>query len=159
MSTTVSGTACPITGCDYEGSPSSVEAHISGSTDDRHQGELGRDHRHALEPPIQGEETTGEVAVDTGYADVAGDQQGKETSDAATSEEASQAGGLRVPAIPVSTPMLIGALVLVAVAVLYLNTSGGSSSGTASTEDEDEDDEQTRRRESSGGLTGRSRGR
>lgn len=34
---------CPF--CEYESSSSSVEAHVSGSTDDAHQGKLGSNYR------------------------------------------------------------------------------------------------------------------
>ncbi len=39
---------CPFGGCDFAGSVSSVEGHISGSTSGDHQGEVGRNHREYL---------------------------------------------------------------------------------------------------------------
>jgi len=36
---------CPIEGCRYSNTPSSVEAHVTSSTDGGHQGELGIEHR------------------------------------------------------------------------------------------------------------------
>jgi hypothetical protein len=46
---------CPVDNdCDYNGTPSSVEAHISSSTDDTHVGEVGRYYHDELhgEPDI-----------------------------------------------------------------------------------------------------------
>lgn len=56
--------ACPL--CDdYEGQPSSVEAHISRMTDPVHQGEVGRSHRDDLERQAaterDGEDSNGAV--------------------------------------------------------------------------------------------------
>lgn len=48
---------CPVDGCGYVGEPSSVEAHISGSTDQGHRGKLGRDHRDYFAPVETGGES------------------------------------------------------------------------------------------------------
>ena len=41
---------CPF--CDYEDSSTSVEAHVSGSTDDAHQGKLGSNYRGIIEATV-----------------------------------------------------------------------------------------------------------
>ena len=56
---------CPF--CEYEGSTSSVEAHISGSRDEAHSGRLGSNHRGM----IQGSVSSSDEVV----ADGAGDDQ------------------------------------------------------------------------------------
>jgi len=143
VSTTMA-TTCPVQGCGYEGSPSSVEAHISGSTDDRHEGQLGRDHRHALEPAKPTTTTTDELVVGDGVAEVGEDGREGTTTDAATDDEASPAGGIP---IPVSPATLTAVLVLVAAGALFFTLR---SSTTASAETGSED--QSRRRSAGGGL-------
>ena len=55
--------SCPIDGCDYKGTPRSVEAHISASTTGQHKGEVGRTYRERLrngmEPEASGDAETG----------------------------------------------------------------------------------------------------
>ena len=41
---------CPF--CDYEDSSTSVEAHVSGSTDDAHQGKLGSNYRGIIDATV-----------------------------------------------------------------------------------------------------------
>ena len=41
---------CPF--CEYESSSSSVEAHVSGSTNDAHQGKLGSNYRGIIESSV-----------------------------------------------------------------------------------------------------------
>ena len=41
---------CPF--CEYKSSSSSVEAHVSGSTDDAHQGKLGSNYRAIIESSV-----------------------------------------------------------------------------------------------------------
>jgi hypothetical protein len=55
---------CPIC-TEFEGSVSSVEAHISGKSDDLHRGEVGWKHRDALlEDDQEGDADEGSEAVD-----------------------------------------------------------------------------------------------
>lgn len=42
---------CPF--CDYEGAPRSVEAHISGKTDDAHRGKVGSQWRANIRDPLR----------------------------------------------------------------------------------------------------------
>lgn len=52
---------CPF--CEYESSSSSVEAHVSGCTDENHKGKLGSNYRGIIEASV------GEGAVDTDRGD------------------------------------------------------------------------------------------
>lgn len=45
--------ACPCDGCDYEGEPSSVEAHVSACTDEPHKGKVGRDVRREIRGGVE----------------------------------------------------------------------------------------------------------
>lgn len=45
---------CPIDGCDYDGSVSGVEAHISGSTNGTHEGRAGGEFREQLIEEAEG---------------------------------------------------------------------------------------------------------
>lgn len=40
--------SCPCDGCEYEGEPSSVEAHVSACTDESHKGKVGREFRREI---------------------------------------------------------------------------------------------------------------
>lgn len=61
---------CPMDGCDYTGPTRSVEAHVSGSSDEAHSGQLGRNWRSTIEasheeqrPAVEPEERA-EVATE-----------------------------------------------------------------------------------------------
>jgi hypothetical protein len=45
---------CPIEGCDYEGSPASIEGHISSNTDENHKGEWGSKYREQIREGVVG---------------------------------------------------------------------------------------------------------
>jgi hypothetical protein len=55
---------CPF--CEYEGSTSSVEAHISGSGDDAHSGRLGSNHRGLIQGSVS---SSDESVEESGGAD------------------------------------------------------------------------------------------
>ena len=52
---------CPF--CEYKSSSTSVEAHVSGSTDDAHQGKLGSNYRGIIESSV-GESSEPEAGSD-----------------------------------------------------------------------------------------------
>ena len=55
------GVECPIPGCEYAGSPRSVEAHISAKMDEKHKGEVGRS-------------TATSYVIETGHVGTGGDK-------------------------------------------------------------------------------------
>lgn len=85
---------CPI--CrDYDGSPASVEGHISGCRDEDHQGEWGSAWREEIAGPFEAEEVDGDPSGDDGTDDantsgVEGGVDGDELRDDAGSEGPSQ---------------------------------------------------------------------
>lgn len=103
----MNGVTCPIDGCNYQGTPRSVEAHISSNTDEPHSGEVGRAYRGRF-----GEtEETGEPV------------KASQERVAAAPEETDPAG---VP-IPVSATVLLVAVAVV-VFVLVLRSRRGQGS-------------------------------
>ena len=58
---------CPF--CEYEGSSSSVEAHVSGCTDEDHEGKLGSNYRGIIEGTV-GEGTAEAAGGDDPVADL-----------------------------------------------------------------------------------------
>lgn len=58
---------CPF--CDYEDSSTSVEAHVSGSTDDAHQGKLGSNYRGIIDATV-GEPSEPDAGDDDQPADL-----------------------------------------------------------------------------------------
>lgn len=147
---------CPVdSGCDYSGPVRSVEAHISGSQQGDHQGEVGRDHREEL--------------VDRAEATASGgateDQEVAESPDDTGEDypsEATSVGGSPVAAAPAlfapllgtaatggssgwdrSTMVTVGA-VIVLLGLLYLaGGDGADSSGTSTAPESDESDGET----------------
>lgn len=85
---------CPI--CrDYDGSPASVEGHISGCRDEDHQGEWGSAWRDEIAGPFEAEEVDGDPSGgdgtdDASTSDVEGGVDGEELRDGAGSEGPSQ---------------------------------------------------------------------
>jgi len=144
MAVTESGTGgevlCPL--CEeYEGAPSSVEAHISRMTDGHHKGEVGRSHRDYFEesePEDSGEES--QVPL----------QETVEDSGEESSEDGLQEGG-----VDISPEMaLVAATVLFllwVVATKVLGGDGSDSGGSAST-DEQDDQDGTGQQQPQGGL-------
>ena len=123
--------ACPL--CDdYEGAPSSVEAHISRMTDVVHQGEVGRAHRADIQRQAGGADGEESADADEEAEDV------DETDDVP--------GGLPMP----STEAMVVGAVVVAVVLYYLSRSSSSSSTNARSQEEEEG----MRRQTSGGLSG-----
>ena len=51
---------CPL--CDYVGPWRSVEAHVSGSTDEAHRGEVGRNYRGRIKATVGGDDSGAEEA-------------------------------------------------------------------------------------------------
>jgi hypothetical protein len=143
--------SCPLGDCDYTGPVKSVEAHISGSTEDDHEGEVGRRHREGLVEQAEGSATS-----DAGSSDDLPEPVG-ETTEPATSEEGSPKGGPAVASPALLAPIVGGAAltdgsggwdrstlltvgVLVALLVLLAIASGdGSDSSSASTSTELDD--------------------
>lgn len=89
--------ACPLGDCGYTGPMRSVEAHISGNTDDDHRGEVGRLHRESLVSQVEDEQTGEETNTDeqgsSGSPEVVADggpeqveETGEETSDEASDD-------------------------------------------------------------------------
>jgi len=58
---------CPF--CEYESSSTSVEAHVSGSTDAAHQGKLGSNYRGIIDATV-GESSEPDVGDDNQPADL-----------------------------------------------------------------------------------------
>jgi hypothetical protein len=104
---------CPIDQCDYTGPSRSVEAHISGSSDENHKGELGRNWRQTIEASHREEETDRE-----------GPTEGASESTEAETETERSEGGLGVP------PGVAIVLASVALGVVVVATSAGGGSAT-----------------------------
>ena len=116
---------CPF--CDYEGSPGSVEAHISGMSDEAHVGKFGANHREDIEeseglvqavPPVEDRDDD---------PDDDPDATGGATSASAGSEGGGSAGFT-----------LVAATVALALVVLLVSTSGPSG-GDGEVADEQEE--------------------
>lgn len=146
---------CPIEGCGYAGELSSVEAHISGSTQGEHEGEAGREHREDL-----AEEA--EVAATEEATEEASEREGSDPHpEIEEGEKASppQAAGAAAAAAPVaglsflsgsgngSNARLIG-VALLGLLVLWLllaqQDEGSSEGSEASTEPSSEPSQQNR---------------
>lgn len=113
---------CPMDGCDYEGPARSVEAHVSGTSDDLHRGELGRNWRSVIEASHESDEQAAEASAEA----------------TETPSEGSNQEGVGVPP---------GAAVLVATVLLGLMVVATSVEGSAGGSDEqveqpDEDGEE-----------------
>jgi hypothetical protein len=111
-------------GCDYTGATRSVEAHISGSSDEAHSGQLGRNWRSTIEgsheeqrPAIEPEEQA-EVATEE-----ATEAPGAETSN----------GDLALP------PGLTLVVATVALGILVVVASADTGSGAVEETEEIED--------------------
>lgn len=89
MRETVKRLSCPF--CDYTGSRASIEGHISGKTDEAHQGKVGRDWRGSF-APVEVEKGSGESTESGGSPTSAAlpDSEG-ESSDGDQESERSQA--------------------------------------------------------------------
>lgn len=101
---------CPVDGCDYSGEASSVEAHISSSTDDGHSGKAGSEYREELQGDGPAEE---EPEESDGPEPMTAD-------DLAETAEQDDEGDTKAY-------LLIGGAVL----LLYLIGSGSNSGGPA----------------------------
>lgn len=93
---------CPMDGCDYTGPTRSVEAHLSGSSDEAHQGQLGRNWRSTIEASH----------ADDGDQDEQPAEATQEATEAPTTET-SEGGIADSPAVQV-----LGATVALALVVL-----------------------------------------
>lgn len=134
MSEAVGRLECPF--CDYRGSRRSIEAHISGKTDEAHKGKLGRQWRDSIAASV---------------AEVGDEGADQEDPSSDTSEEASLPD-LDQPEGESDLPAgwaLVAATVLFAVVVLFLvsdvetgstvNDGQSTVDGGQSTEEEDEE--------------------
>lgn len=123
---TTNGAACECPVCgEFEGEPESVEAHISGSSDDLHQGEVGRHYRSELELVDGSDGSAGTTSPDTSLDALA--EAGETTSES----------GLDVA----PGTMLLGGTVLFAVAVAWMVwTSDDGGSGVEEQPDEQADE-------------------
>jgi len=141
---------CPLPGCDYEGAPSSVEGHISGKSDELHEGELGRNYR---------EELRGDGAEDRDEVEVAGVDQwdlDPEESEESAPEESEEESAERpvpedggVPGIPLPMDKTTLALVAGLIVVLALLWRSGYFSDDGS-DQEGDDQEETEAAEGAG---------
>lgn len=122
---------CPIEGCGYTGGVESVEAHISGSRGDGHQGEVGRHHREALVAAAGGD---GEGSTEEAEPAVeAGSTEGSTSGAAAAAGVPLLAAGSGMFGSSDSegmSPVLIGGLVLAVLLVLLLVASPSGESGS-----------------------------
>lgn len=146
---------CVVDGCDFEGSSSSVEAHISGKRDELHKGKVGRNYREEIEVGSVGDVV--DEADDSPSADggppsedrdteegspVGSSQEGEESDSQADSVEDSTGGGAAllgaVPLVagggasltdeidPVVILAVVAGLVLVYALVASPSDEGGS---------------------------------
>lgn len=82
---------CPIAGCEYTGSPRSVESHISAKTDKNHKGEVGRQYRDQLRAPKPtSNERSDEVADEHVTNEVARDDSGERDDTSSTHSDTTE---------------------------------------------------------------------
>jgi len=130
MGETVERLECPF--CDYGGSRRSIEAHISGKTDEAHKGKLGRQWRDSIVASV---------------AEVEDEEEDQEETSSDTDGEASFPD-LDQPERESDLPAgwaLLAATVLFLVVVLVLADSGGVEETTSTEEiegDQDGEDEE-----------------
>lgn len=152
---------CPAEDCDYMGPVSSVEGHISGSTNGWHSGRQGRQYRDVLTSRAEGVAEAATLSDDTGEAtsEEAGemDSEAAESADPGVGEVPAAAGvagagllGLSDSGVSTTTVLLVVAVV----GVLLLATASGPATdgvdadvaGSEETGEEDFEDQ--------GGLRG-----
>lgn len=173
---------CPADDCDYSGEVSSVEGHISGSTDGWHSGRQGRQFRDVLESRVghgsatseQIERPTVDEEADVEGDDVTGEDTTEEaekqeeeadenvesasvgqTTSVATAGAAAGAGLLGMEDFDVSPAMVIGvvAILVIGYALLSSPTSGQGGADVDEMLEDTQDSEETGSR-AAGGLTG-----
>jgi hypothetical protein len=125
---------CPVGGCEYVGEPPSVEAHISGSSDDAHSGMTGRDFRPEL---VETEDGTGDVDQFDSYPNVAEDVDSTEDQEIT---EGSSNGAATSPGIPTEV-VVIGVVGLVAIWLILSNPSDPTPPATNQEIEEQEDNQ------------------
>lgn len=149
-----SAVGCPL--CDYTGSQSSVEAHISGSKDETHRGKVGREFREeflgasaALEDE-QGEETEdgvdGASSLEQAYqaqrAEVEEDESSEDV-DAGGSEPPVETETVEYQGVPAGKALLVATAVFLVILVVtqtdLLASSGGADSPSSSPAEPDEE--------------------
>lgn len=119
----VASSECPLSGCDYVGHPSSVEAHISGSKDEIHRGKVGNHFQIGPEDASEGPELDDEdLAV--------------LEADSLSEPERDENGEIVDP----GRAMLIGTLALAVVVLLLAASSSSSSTGQPDSSEDDQDD-------------------
>lgn len=114
---------CPL--CDYTGPRRSVEAHVSGSTDEAHQGEVGRNYRERIRS------TVGDDDPEAQEAEKATPPTASEGSEDATPE----AGGDSTPEPREGSgglALAVGTAILGLALVVSSSTSSGDGSSTSS---------------------------
>lgn len=151
---------CPI--CrNYDGSPASVEAHISGNRDENHQGEWGSAWRDEITGPFEDVEVDDDPSGNDGSSDVStSDVDGEELRDDSGSEGSShddvemgslfatdgsdvadQAGTEIDPATALLVATALFALVVIVGAVLSDDDDAGEPAESDQEESADETDE------------------
>jgi hypothetical protein len=131
---------CPVDNdCDYSGTPSSVEAHISSSTDDTHAGEVGRYYHDELHGESDIENNSAEI-TDNEQPDIVDESDQTDQSEP-TSKQRSVSPG----------KALVGAtLVFALVTVVF--PSGVSTADNQTTPDRDSDSNSDLAEDTVGGL-------
>jgi len=122
---------CPL--CDYVGPSRSVEAHVSGSTDEAHRGEVGRNYRERIRATV-GDDDSGAEEAEKATPPSASERSEDATPEAggeSTAEPREGSGGLAL----VAGTVMLGLAFVISSSSSSGDGSGSSSDGSGSSSD------------------------